>query len=83
MQPAGEEHLQLLVTGGWDKNGNTLQDAWILDVNSGRWREVSDGNAHMNVRLVQLTESTVQTKSKLSCILYVKLTVFFVTNKSS
>ena len=37
----GEEHSQLLVTGGENKNGNTLQDAWILDVNSGRWREVS------------------------------------------
>ena len=40
----GEEHSQLLVTGGLDKNDNyttTLQDAWILDVNSGRWREVS------------------------------------------
>ena len=37
----GEEHPQLLVTGGMDKDGNTLQDAWILDVNSGRWRKVS------------------------------------------
>ena len=37
----GEEHPQLLVTGGWDKNDNTLQDAWVLDVNSGRWRKVS------------------------------------------
>ena len=37
----GEEHPQLLVTGGVDKSGNTLQDAWILDVNSGRWRKVS------------------------------------------
>ena len=37
----GEEHPQLLVTGGVDKSGNTLQDTWILDVNSGRWRKVS------------------------------------------
>ena len=51
----GEEHPQLLVTGGVDKNDNTLQDVWILDVNSGRWREVSD-DVHMNVWLVQLTE---------------------------
>ena len=36
----GEEHPQLLVTGGVDNGGNTLQDAWILDVNSGRWSEV-------------------------------------------
>ena len=41
----GEEHPQLLVTGGVDNNGTTLQDAWILDVNSGRWREVS-GDVH-------------------------------------
>ena len=37
----GEELPQLLVTGGVDKNGKTLQDAWILDINLGRWREVS------------------------------------------
>ena len=37
----GEENPQLLVTGGVDNNGNTLQDAWVLDVNSWRWREVS------------------------------------------
>ena len=37
----GEEHPQLLVTGGVDKDVNTLGDAWILDINSGRWREVS------------------------------------------
>ena len=45
----GEEHPQLLVTGGWDNSGTTLQDAWILDANSGRWREVSAGDVHMNV----------------------------------
>ena len=44
----GEEHPQLLVTGGVDKNGTTLQDAWILDVKSGRWRRVSS-DAHMSV----------------------------------
>ena len=44
----GEENTQLLVTGGVDRNGNTLQDAWILDVKSGRWREVSD-NDHVYV----------------------------------
>ena len=38
----GEEHPQLLVTGGLDNDGNTLSDAWILDVNSGRWSEVND-----------------------------------------
>ena len=44
----GEEHPQLLVTGGVDNNGTTLSDAWILDVNSRRWREVS-GDVHMIV----------------------------------
>ena len=37
----GEEHPQLLITGGVNTNGTTLSDAWILDVNSGRWRRVS------------------------------------------
>ena len=45
----GEEHPQLLVTGGMDNNDTTLQDAWILDVDSGRWRRVSGGDVHMNV----------------------------------
>ena len=44
----GEEHPQLLVTGGVDKNGTALQDAWILEVNSGRWKRVI-GDMHMNV----------------------------------
>ena len=38
----GEEQPQLLVTGGVDENGDTLSDAWILDVNSGRWSEEND-----------------------------------------
>ena len=42
----GEEHPQLLVTGGVDNNATTLQDAWILDVKSGRWKEVS-GDEYM------------------------------------
>ena len=45
----GEEHPQLLVTGGTDKIGNILQDAWTLDVKSGRWREVIG-----DVQLIQL-----------------------------
>ena len=44
----GEERPQLLVTGGVDSNDTTMQDAWILDINSGRWRKVSN-DAHMNV----------------------------------
>ena len=32
----------LLMTGGIDDNGNTLKDAWLLKVNSGRWREVRE-----------------------------------------
>ena len=32
----------LLMTGGIDDNRNTINDAWLLDVNSGRWREVRE-----------------------------------------
>ena len=31
---------QVFITGGYD-NHNILNDGWILDVQSGRWREVS------------------------------------------
>ena len=44
----GGDHPQLLVTGGLggidessiDDNGVVLSDVWLLDVQSGRWREV-------------------------------------------
>ena len=38
----GDEEPVLLMTGGVDDNGNTLKDAWLLEVNSGRWREVRE-----------------------------------------
>ena len=38
----GDDEPVLLMTGGTDKNHNTLGDAWLLDVNSGRWREVRE-----------------------------------------
>ena len=34
------DHPQLFVTGGLG-NKQVLSDAWMLDVQSGRWREVS------------------------------------------
>ena len=36
----GEEHSQLLVSGGRDNDNNTLSDMWLLDVNSRTWKEV-------------------------------------------
>ena len=35
----GGDHPQLLVTGGIG-SVNILSDVWLLDVQSGRWREV-------------------------------------------
>ena len=35
------DHSQLFMTGGCDNGINVLSDAWMLDVQSGRWREVS------------------------------------------
>ena len=37
----GGDHPQLFVTGGYASGGKGLSDAWMLDVQSGRWREVS------------------------------------------
>ena len=37
-----DHHPQLLVTGGLDKNYKTLSDAWLLDINTRRWREVRE-----------------------------------------
>ena len=62
----GEEHPQLLISGGVGaENATTLNDAWILDIKSKKWKEVG-GDVHMNECVtIQLTESVVQTKSIL------------------
>ena len=36
----GQRFPQLLVTGGWDKQGRPLAEAWILDVERENWRKV-------------------------------------------
>jgi len=38
----GDENPLLLMTGGNDNNNNIMKDAWLLEVNSGRWREVRE-----------------------------------------
>ena len=38
----GDDEPILLMTGGVNDNYNTLKDAWLLEVNSGRWKEVRD-----------------------------------------
>ena len=35
----GGDHPQLLVTGGFSEN-DTLNEVWLLDIGSWRWREV-------------------------------------------
>ena len=37
----GDDHPQLLVTGGQDMNNKVLDDAWILDVRARTWRKVN------------------------------------------
>ncbi len=37
----GERPL-LLVTGGVDEDNNVLNDLWILDIQSARWRKVAN-----------------------------------------
>ena len=37
----GGPHPQVLVTGGLGAGNKVLSDVWILDVQSGHWREVS------------------------------------------
>ena len=38
----GDDKPVLLMTGGVDGYDSTLKDAWLLEVNSGRWREVRE-----------------------------------------
>ena len=42
----GQQHPQLLVTGGVNRQGKALEDAWVLDVDSGKWRKVRLNTAH-------------------------------------
>ena len=40
----GSNDHQLLVTGGYD--GSILNDCWILNLQSGRWKEVTEFNTN-------------------------------------
>jgi hypothetical protein len=33
----------VLVTGGWDATDHALDDMWLLDINSGLWKEITGG----------------------------------------
>ena len=35
------EGSSLLITGGKDKDNNVLDDIWVLDLQSDRWKEVN------------------------------------------
>ena len=37
----GGDRPQLVVTGGTDTSNNVFNDVWIMDVQSGMWKEVS------------------------------------------
>ena len=37
----GDDHPQLLVTGGMDSHNKVLGDTWILDVHARTWRKVN------------------------------------------
>ena len=37
----GGDHPHLFITGGLDLGNRVLSDSWILDLQSGRWKEVS------------------------------------------
>ena len=37
----GQDHPQLLVYGGIDNGNKTLEDMWMLDVDTVQWTEVS------------------------------------------
>ena len=36
----GGDRPQLVITGGWDDGDKVLNDVWIMDVQSGRWKKV-------------------------------------------
>ena len=38
----GGDNPKLLVTGGLDANNVALSDVWILDLDSRKWKEVSE-----------------------------------------
>ena len=38
----GGDHPKLLVIGGRDSNWRALNDVWMLDLQSRRWKEVRD-----------------------------------------
>ena len=55
----GGDHPHLLVTGGVDKNDTVLSDAWILDLQSLRWREVRVNHVRTTFTVYTLIQALV------------------------
>ena len=51
----GGDRPQLVVTGGLDASDNVLNDVWIMDVQSGMWKEVSTCIYGMSCVVNQIT----------------------------
>ena len=71
----GEEQPQLLVTGGVDDCGSSLSDAWVLDVNSRRWREVSGVKwfNYLSVYCMQILISIPLFRPCIVCVMLIPL----------
>ena len=61
----GSQHPHLLVTGGLNNDNKILEDAWLFDVNNGKWKEVSGIilflYQHYSVQLRHVSQVMVRT----------------------
>ena len=60
----GDEHPQLLVTGGLDRNKKVLGDTWILDVHARTWRKVNlcYRNIHCYLQLEPISSGLIHSE---------------------
>ena len=61
----GQRHPQLFMTGGVGRGDKVLHDAWIFDVNTGRWRKVRLIILCYNCQYNQVWDSSSYTRSPL------------------
>ena len=59
----GGDHPQLLVIGGRGAGYKVLGDAWLLDVQSGQWREVRISTCITSIEICSLCRSGYQRNS--------------------
>ena len=75
----GDDHPQLLVTGGRGRNSKVLDDTWILDVHARTWRKVNlcFRSIHRHLQFEPISTGLIHSERVYTCTHVYQTALFF------